>query len=459
MLNYVDSLWRRAGEQALLVAMVLMVLGITVSITSFFLSLHDVEWNGFVADEMVTDFPADKVKQVGFMWAPNWGLAAIILLPMAIYKLLLARGDVEPLIGSLVSTNMLRNINGDPIDSDQLMKDWKKETKVWIFLSLMLFSLAAILTLYGDFYQVVLQWLLSEEYAAELIADANNPVTFYDPTFEFDWSVAALFVGSGVNTIANIIFSFVAYLLVPVFGAGLLLSGFVWFLAFCTFFSPAKLRQRGMIIVPDVTSADKRLGFENFEDMFDHLVQAGIYTSILALSMHLQNVFLRSAEHETILDMVFGVAFEKVGGAYDKMAFGELTDYVLSVNTVINARIDGTNIQMFISALAMMLLALIVIGSIWAWLRRAALVGKRFQQQSGQLSDEELARLKKMKVWPVGWISINKLLIIMILVFASMYIVNLISFLSIVILVYAVGVLSAPSIKWFLGLFQGDDDD
>ena len=425
ILGFADDILKQAGENADFIAGLFIVLGIGVATLSALVGTANIVWDGQIGGRTVEGL--NEKKQVGYLWAPNWALASVILLPLALRNLLLARQAIEPLIETLVTRNMLISTTGAPVDKDKLKLIWKKTSRKWSLVSVLLFFFAAMFTIFGDFYVVVWQWIFNPEAMLDEFGP-DNPLMLSHPTFEFDWSVAAAFTDAPVSPWANALFALTAYLLVPVIGAGFLLSGFVWMICFCMFFSRPQLRKHELILVPDTESTDSRLGFERFEEMFDHLVQAALFTSLLALVMHLQNVFLRSPTHENIVQMVFGKATETVVEASNNgWALGLIWNFLTTVEEVLGVQIDGANFNIFISALAMILIAVIVVGFVWTCLRRAAIDGSHFLLEDPDLPDEKADLINEMVIWPVGWISLNLLGIIVFVVFMSMYFVNFVS--------------------------------
>jgi len=425
--QFADVSLKRAGENADFIAGLFLVLGICVAAMSPLLGVASVEWDGVIGGQSVEGFEGITSKQVGYLWAPNWALASVILLPLALRNLLLARQAIEPLIDSLVDNNMLISTSDTPVDKATLTLIWEKTSRRWSLVSLLLFLVAAIFTIFGDFYVVVFQWnVFPESMLAQFSAD--DPLVLSHPIFEFDWSVASAFSNPQVGPLSNSLFALAAYVLVAVIGAGFLLSGFVWMICFCIFFSRPQLRRHGLILVPDTESTDSRLGFERFEEMFDHLVQAALFTSLLALVMHLQNVYLRSPTHENIVQMVFGGATDTFAQFLNgDWALGLIWKFLTTVEDAIGVQIDGANFNIFISALAMILIAVIVVGFVWTCLRRAAIDGSHYLLEKSNLPEEKEDRINAMVIWPVGWISLNLLGIIVFVVFMSMYFVNFVS--------------------------------
>jgi hypothetical protein len=435
ILQLADETFKWAGENADFIAGLFLVAGICLAALSPLLGVANILWDGEIGGQTIEGFDGITAKQVGYIWAPNWALASIIILPLALRNLLLARQAIDPLISTLVQTDMLRSTGGSSVDRTKLDFAWKKTSTRWSFASLLIFLAAAAFTIFGDFFVVVWQWNFNSNEMLEEFS-ANNPLQLSHPVFEFDWSIAAAFTDPPVGPLANSLFALAAYLLVAVIGAGFLLSGFVWMICFCIFFSRPHLRKHQLILAPDTNSTDRRMGFERFEELFDHLVQAALFTSILALTMHLQNVFLRSPTHETIIQMVFGEATQKFAEFWDEVSLVDIWSFLTTVEDALGVKIDGANFNIFISAVAMILIAVIVVGFVWTCLRRAALDGAQHVLENPRLGDDDRDRIHNMEVWPVGWISLNLLAIIVFIIFMSMYFVNFVSLIVLGALVF-----------------------
>lgn len=434
---WLDRQWRRAGDNADRIAVVFLLLGLTLGVFSGILGIHSVHWDGQVNGACVIDLEAvgsgapcpDIRKQVGFLWAPNWSLGAFLLLPFIISNLLAARSGVEPLMKELVTSGMLRRRDQGPLAVEDVLPMWERESRFFLALALgICVPMTLLFVMYDDFIAVVFDWLWNNPSTDEIIAriKASGSTEFRSSEYEFDWSIAALFNDVDVSHHANIAFSLAAYLLIPTFGAGLVLVGFVWFIALSAFFSDKYLKKHGLILVPDLQSVDSRLGFERFAPVMDHLVRAAVATAILAVLMHLQNVFLRVEQSETIVDLVFGDVLGALLKVSEDIALKPLLDVLKPTPEALGIPYSSISKQTYISAVVFLLIGYIVILSLWLTIAKRADEGRDYIDES--LDDEAKKKMADFRIWPLEWISINRLLVSFALLFMCMYFVNLIAF-------------------------------
>ena len=429
LFQFLDSVWSAASREAELVAVVLFILGLSLLGLSFALGLHTVTFDGHLIGNVEILGPAGTsivAKQVGYAWAPNWGLTGMFFMPLAVYHILLARGTIEPLIERLVDRRMLVTIDFEPVDATKVKAEWRRDSTRWSAVISVVFILIFLFVLFLDFVPVVARWLLSDSgQVASLVS--SGKVDIQHPDFEFDWSISAIFNGSEMGPLVNLFFSFLAYLVIPLFGSSFLFAIFIWFFSVCSFFSVSGLRRRNILLVPDLGSPDDRLGFENFERLFDHLVSAAIFTGAIAISMHLQNVYLRAPSQTDIISMVFGSALDDAWLAVREGDLGELLGILVSTREVLET--ETLSLQTYASAIILFILSAIVFFSVWAWLRTTAKEGATALPLHRDLSPEDQERIMNIKIWPVGWISVNLLIATFVVVGLSMWYVNFISLL------------------------------
>jgi Na+-transporting methylmalonyl-CoA/oxaloacetate decarboxylase gamma subunit len=200
------------------------------------------------------------------------------------------------------------------------------------------------------------------------------------------------------------------------------------------------MREAGFMLVPDLKSRDDRGGYELFEPLFNYLVLAAIFTALLSLSMHLQNVFLRAPGESNILTMVFGGGIEGINQAIETKSLDPVLKFLKSMNSVLVPGDEGISLQSYGAGVAFALLTGLVFCSVWFWLRKTALEGIATLRARSDLTDAEAERLDEIVVWPLGWISINVLLAIGFLIFLSMWFVN---FLALVLVFFVIRSVSA----------------
>lgn len=433
----INKIWDHAADQAEFIAGIFFAIGLFLLGASYFLDIHTVEFDGNLQKaKILSDTSGVPVafaaKEVGFVLAPNWGITGLIFLPLAVLTALRARAAIKPLLRNLVQKGMLVDREFRPVAEEMVVQKWEQESKRWAAIAMSMFLFSFCLVMFLDFIPVVADWLLS---TPEEVAVLASGMTLQHDTFEFDWSVAATFQSPVVDPIPNLVFGFFAYIVIAAFGSGFLLASFIYFISLCAFFSPSKMERNGLLLLPKVDSDDPRLGFESFEKFFDLLVQASIFTAIIAVAMHLQNVYLRSPIYTDIVQMVFGKNVNKIRDAITEPDLTALVQALTSTSDALGIPLKEMTLQSFASSLALFLICAIVFVCVWLWLRISAKDGQDMLRNRDDISAEQKRRLNEMSIWPVGWISLNSLIIVAILVGLSMWYVNFVSVVIIYLIV------------------------
>ncbi|WP_375257971.1 hypothetical protein [Citreimonas sp.] len=440
-----------------------MIAGIVLLMAAYILRIHAVEFNGEVAGGQIGGLDPETTKQVGYIWAPNWALASIFILPLAIYNLLAARASAESILPLLLERKMIVRRDGAATDGKALQEAWRRTAASWSVFTLICLLGVAVFIILADFLPVVGNWLSSEPFRATELPG----ITIADPDYEFDWSIAALYPSEDVSWQLNYAFSLSVYVLVPIIGAGLIFGLFIWFASISTFFSVGQLRAEGYVVVPDIDSDDERRGFEVFEELFDSLLRAGLMTAAMALCMHYQNVFLRSPSHENILEMLFADSVGVAGSALDG-DFSPLMSYFTGFDSIVHIENCSISLQTYATALVNMLIFVIIIGLMWRWLRKLATGGLEYTARHIPVTKRQKAKLLTMQVWPVGWMSETLLSLVIVLTLAAMYYINLLPLLLFVLVLYGIKSLISAAIPSFGGSFaarrnfvwrDADDED
>lgn len=457
-MHRIESFWDWLVKDATRVVFSLVLIGLALTIVSFGLNLHDVVFNGRLIDGTEILGPKGNQispKQVGFIWAPNWALTGIILLPGAVYYALLARGEVEATIRRLIERQMLVTRDFKKANVDEILKMWKRESRGWTIHITGAFLLAVGLVFFLDFIPVVGWWLLAEPSQIEaLVNNPKNPVNIQNDTYEFDWSIAATFENTDVYWLPNLVFAAAAYLVIGILGSGFLLASFIWFASVISFFSKSRLREHGLYLIPDIKSKDphKRKGFENFEPFFTDLILASIFTISIGVMMHLQNVYLRAPSQTSIVEMIFSDTITKLETAKD---LGDVFGVFTSMSEVLEVPASSITMQTYAGHIILILVAFIVFSCIWIWLRNLAYRSVDILGIKENLNEKETANLKKnMNIWPVGWISLNRLIAIFALIAVSMWFVNFIA----LIILFFIGVAAKQIWDYMYSLFKSNEN-
>ena len=438
--SYQGSMWarmdravERLAERFHGVAVGLFLTGLLLAVGSFLIGVFGVEFDGELKYGLRITAPEGQTlvpKQVGFGFAPNWFLTGAFLLPYAIMQLLKARLAVEPLIETLIDRQMLVTTSFERPDSGAVIDAWREKSRqmmpVVFFVVVVVFGLAVY-----DFVSVVAQWTLADE--AQLIALVGDGVTLHHKDYEFDWSVAAIFASTDINPLVNVVFAGAAYLAIAALGACFLFAGFIYFFVFGNFFSHQNLCKQELQLVPNPKSEDSRCGFEVFEEFFDSFIQAAVVAAVIALGMYLQNIYLRAPEQGHIASMVLGPVqsiIEDLMNNASELKLGDLlgSGMLQNVYELSGYEFGGVPLQVFGSAVALLLIVVIVFGYVWWFLRASALQGAATLSARGagmvsgsHYTAEDLKKLSEISVWPLSWISVNLLLACIVVIIACVW--------------------------------------
>ena len=208
MLSRIDSFWHWLGQNATQITTIYVILGLIAGSASVLIGVHDAQWDGKILGVTVDGLNPGVIKQVGYVWAPNWGLAGFVLLPLAIFHVLSARAAVEPLIRDLITNEMMQRVDATPVIESDVMTMWRRDSTFASVAALTVFLFLTLFVMYGDYYQVVLSWTLDPGTLANLFATEPEKFRLSHSNYEFDWSIAALFDVTDVNDNANAWFSF-----------------------------------------------------------------------------------------------------------------------------------------------------------------------------------------------------------------------------------------------------------
>ena len=446
-----DRIWRYAADRAIPVAGILVVSGFILFGLATYLNLLSVQFSGLLKEGVVPATfdaagqpePMHITKQVGYFFAPNWLLTGLVLLPAAIYYLLRSRAALEPLICRLVERKMIVDEQGQAVGEDRVLEVWKRHSRWWSNIATVVFICCVAFTVIADFIPVVLVWNLVTPSELAGMLDAEQ-VALDHAQYEFDWSVASTFAGTRIPGWVNAAFAAIAYLVVPVFGSAVLFSAMTWFFSTHAVFSNRSLSREGLRLVPDAETTDPRCGFQVFEEFFSSLVRATFFTAVIVVAMHLQNVYLRSPIYSNIMEMVFGnklqVTAAKLYGFDFGGVFAELTSLTLTFDAL-RTDVSRLSPQTFVAAVALAMLALIVFGMVWGWLRASAISGRDYmvgELEKRSTRDSKLkTRLKKMRIWPLGWADLNTLLAAIVIVAGSMIWTNFLVFAVALLILWA----------------------
>lgn len=473
-----DSAWRWAGQRPLAIGFTLAAVGIVFLLWSMAAGLDFVTFHGVVlarGDEApvltaLQEIEVGLSKEVGFFLAPNWGLAAVALIPLIGYRLCKARGALDDLPERMVSQRMLRAKGGGPANLQAVRAHFDAHGQKWTLAFPTALLLLFIVVMIFDFGPVVGKWLIGSGVSGEEL----RQIPLNHETYEFDWSVAALFPAPNTGRFMNFAFSLAAYLWIGFLCPGLIFGAFVWFAAYPQNLDRKALESIDHELVPEIDAADARLGFDAFEDFFGHLLWAALLTAVLALGMHLQNVFLRAPDVSGLHDMVFGAFREATDGvapngeatggeAPDEgnpfFIFATLLTDLQSVGKTLD--VNFRNMQFLATGIALLLLAIFPLGMVAGALHQAARHGRMVLRRELASRRDAILRLRQMKTWPLDSVVLSRTFVsfYILLILLSMWWVN---FLGVIL--FGLIFLAVPAVLWVVGTWvarrwQGGEED
>ncbi len=297
---------------------------------------------GFV-DE-VPNGAGDMVsRHVGYLVAPNWGLASITVLPLLflyIYRFLLAFPDA---LNALRDRRMLvDHATGEPVSRERLagflspIAGWMLAMAAFVVLFAVSYSL-------WDFGQVAGRHLLAGTYDGPTACGIPAAIE------ERDWSVAAVLPSGScpqedgatcIGSKTNFVFDLIVYLLVPGISVGVSFGFCLLALGLQSLFNPARLRRAGILLLPDCASSDKRLGFEVLSELLRCVIAVVVLAIAGVNAMALQNIYLRTC-HESFLTFMMkeGMGQGLEGGESILTNLGDILGFVFGQGAHLNNQV------------------------------------------------------------------------------------------------------------------------
>lgn len=258
------------------------------------------------------------VKQVGYAYAINWWPALSVLLPVALFFAFASVQNMQATFRKLRERRMFSDSQWRAEGSPDVDRELKRVVRqIWTVFAGAAFVISVFVGL-----AIVFDWLCVVHLPlAEMVPLASVPnhplegffaeVCSKKSAFENDWSIAATFTADGPARLApgysapgqtwSYIFSAYVYFLLLV-ETIIVLSYFAFVFALSLAIYNMQMRRSGVIIVPDLKSRDgkRRMGFENFEQVFAPCIYVVIASFVMAFCMRIQNEYLRDVQFENI---------------------------------------------------------------------------------------------------------------------------------------------------------------
>ena len=298
MLKAIDRGVLRLSYHAGEVGAFVLFAGLVLLAGGEYVNNNSVSFDGSFKNEFGSPEAAIDIsirKQVGFLWAPNWLLTALTVLPLLLMMVFYTRLELEHLVGKLHVNGCVRRIDGTAVTAAEWASIWKQVSGRAMRWGLALFLLTCGYLLLLDFRQVVALPLLNPE---QFVAQYNPA----HKVQEVDWAIAYLFADDVTNRWANLVHSFAAYSLNAFFGAAFVIGMFMYFNRASDILNNYYLNQHSVRITLGSSETARRV----FGPFFHHYILSTLLVLLLLFLMHLQNAYLRALDSTHILNYLSG---------------------------------------------------------------------------------------------------------------------------------------------------------
>lgn len=407
--------------RSLEISIVVFFVGAGYLIAAYSIGILNFEtcWNG-TPDVLATyrlvacDQPHLLAKQVGFGLALNWSVGLCFLFPFFAYCVCETVNGGLSAIDQMVSRQMIVNENWKtPSVSFMRRLVRKRTTSLIVVIAGAAMLATAFVAL--EYYRVVGRFYGSGPFPT---------FKFTDPQNEADWSIAAPIcaytqeVSEQCGTILqyrglNGWFAGLAYGYLVYFGAISAISFMFAFGLYVRFVFASDIRQAKLRVVPDLTSKDKRRGYEVLEDFFFYAIAGCSVLFAMGYLVTLQNVYLRQA------DPNLAVFFAPLLPTKIELDLARVVEVIQAGARLII--VNGNSVS--VSILGLMFFFIVVVSAAAALGRAARRGTERLTEElerpeltpefAEYLAAQNLTResataaLADIRYWPVNWPTVN----------------------------------------------------
>lgn len=383
--------------QPALVAFPVLFIGFIMVALSFFWDLGSVKVSVF---DNINEVKI--VKEVGYGSAINWSLGITLFLPAAILYLLKTFRSFNAALRNMTKKKMvLKNEFSTIVSEQEILNLWFASLdryRRWL----------VILVTLGLFFSLW-EWYV---YSAKPLFYNN-----IEHASEWDWSVGALLTENGtpdqatqLDRLKNSVLSFAAFCGQATIIAVAILLVFHSLIAAIFFSNLTQNNSKGLYLIPDPKSEDKRKGFEILSEYIEHmLLLVSILYAIFYMS-RLQNIYLRSSSTSIIEFIKEDLLTGLIENPFDIGVSVNVLKVALEGSST---EMDYSSIMVSLAAFSIMMVAAYVVGTT---VREAAKQSKQNLEslnndnpkRSERIFDLPLEKIctsiKEMVFWPVDYI-------------------------------------------------------
>jgi hypothetical protein len=344
-------------------------------------------------------------REVGYLAAVNWSVTYTLLFPVAAYLMVDTLRTVPSVVRRLHDHRMVRNRDLEVIAESSLIPRWYRGTPVrkWFLV------VTAVV--------VPLGYSLVEWFRNNLLRLLKHGPPASAP--DYDWGLAGLMRDwPDWRLLLNALLDLLAFLSQAMLIAALV-TFFLYLLDFATLL-PKRAGEGPLTLLPDLASTDQRRGFEEFSPLLQRVLLVALVSYLMCYLVRLQGLYMVDTTTASLVefihdDIIMGVTAgsnfaEKLGALFATHAAGR---------------------QAWLAWLAAVLVLFFTLGVMIATVRTSADLARSNARLHYAQSPErslcggdpafERDQLASMVLWPLGYLRLQLLLILVGLALLSLY--------------------------------------
>lgn len=425
----IDLTYARLAADGPRFAILASMAGMLAILVSSFVGVMFVQFDGSFAESLgQAPVSVETPKEVGYLAALNWSLHGFVIGPLIIYFAMAARAEIAGLRENLIDLGMVVHKDWTPATKEEFEAAWRPFSAKVCGWSLLIAAIAGAFVV-SDFVNAVAIPLFNPEVAF-------SGINLNDAKVDFDWSIAAHLGGVDVDIWMNFAFGLAVYVLFALGISAFAFYSITYFLGFALFMGGSPMHRHDLYVVPHIQRGDSRRGFELFGDYFFNMFCAIMAILIGLYLLHVQNVYLRTPDAASLFGLIAG----DIRQVYDlidadsAISLTKIKDVMFATPFMDDGDSTIQNIQTAVALTLGPFIIIIVVALSFITLRRTAVQGRQRWEKRFSTPQENLpeavrmddAALDKaedyiddMEIWPVKWISLNRLTGVMTLILAS----------------------------------------
>ncbi len=365
---------------------------------------------------------ADANREVGYLAALNWSITYAILFPILLYLMANTVSGLANALDRLHISGMVHEIAPDALNDPLSAVDLGNIklqpirspilTRNWLAGSLMRDRFLTIFAIIIPAAFGATEWFLNN--FLRLIHKA--PVPSHS---DYDWGLAGLMPQvlqapewTLAHRLANATFDLLAFA-TEVLLIGSLIAFFILVLDLGRVV-PTGRRGQTHLLLPDLGSSDRRLGFEVFSDPLGSLLGVALIAYLICYLVRLQGAYMASTSSSSLADFVSDYILAGVRQAAKSPTPAHLVDAFVALFNLRDQQIRGA-----LAWMMSVLVAVFCLSAVVMTVQRAAAsalgtatdrLKKRTLDLSGQTPKSASDKLTSMAIWPLGYLKLNLLL-------------------------------------------------